>query len=299
MIDPKYDVVFTQAMKRLEHVNYLGVLMGQTVQEWRDTEPIQFDITIAPDRLSWAAHVREDVIVPPRVGFLFGDVVHDLRSILNNVISSIGSDAGLTGKALKALQYPIASTAADFANMGNTYAGLPQDVVQTLKDQQGYNRPPAQALPANTLDAMIILHRFSNQDKHHIATTADAGPQQFKWTISTEYEVPPGPNQGEALFGHDMSKGSMLIRVEPTPCRIRAVTATLAFTGTVIAVAGSDLRVEATQFTSAMIPHVEQTVRQLIGGWMLGDNDQSTRDDARKLGPMKLSFQELASPASS
>lgn len=96
---------------------------------------------------------------PLRLGLIFGDVIHNLRSALDNLVCQL---ALLGSGDCRRTQFPICSTPADFAHRRNTWlSGVDAEHVDRIESYQPYADRDEAA--QRTLKA---INTFDNLDKH-------------------------------------------------------------------------------------------------------------------------------------
>ena len=110
--------------------------------------------------------------IPLELGLLAGDIVNNLRSVMDNAIYSIGRHYGTSS----GISFPVAEYERDYP-LSSTYAGrnrqapkdlikLPNDVRTVIQDVQPYLRHYARG------QLLWMLSKLWNDDKHHSPTLA-------------------------------------------------------------------------------------------------------------------------------
>jgi hypothetical protein len=88
-----------------------------------------------------------------------GDAVHNLRSTLNYVVTSLWTIQDAKDDVLRA-EFPIFIDPDDFHSIGNTHIkGLPVDAQRIIEDLQPYNRK-------KNSDPLWLLHYLDEVEKH-------------------------------------------------------------------------------------------------------------------------------------
>lgn len=101
---------------------------------------------------------------PLRLSFIVGDCIHNLRSILDNLVWQLGNLSGCSTKTLEHIYFPVYETSANFKIKLKALNCLPQtaiDLIESLQPYQPYhggNDPHSHPL--------WILNRLWNDDKH-------------------------------------------------------------------------------------------------------------------------------------
>lgn len=105
---------------------------------------------------------------PPRLGLLAGEVVHQLRATLDNLVWALGQVYPSPNNKAKneELSFPVADTEEKFERLLTKpkYLGIldfPHEALSTLLDAQSFRR----ALDGPDLG---VLHRLWNADKHKV-----------------------------------------------------------------------------------------------------------------------------------
>jgi hypothetical protein len=102
--------------------------------------------------------------LPPNLSFIAGDCIHNLRSILDNLVWQLGNLSGCSKTKLRIMGFPACITPQGFAGELNLLSCLPQaaiDIIESLQPYQPYkgrNEPYSHPL--------WILNRLWNDDKH-------------------------------------------------------------------------------------------------------------------------------------
>jgi hypothetical protein len=98
---------------------------------------------------------------PLDLSFIVGDCIHNLRSILDNLVWQLGELSGCPAGVLKNLSFPVCVDSEDFAKKAELFKGFPQtaiDLIESLQPYQGGNDP--------YYNPLWILNRLWNNDKH-------------------------------------------------------------------------------------------------------------------------------------
>lgn len=105
-------------------------------------------------------HIKVTKYTPKSLGFIFAECIHNLRSVVDNVIWQLGQIHG----APDTISFPVTTHPNDFTSRlndkVNTLSLLPTDALKLVKDLQPYNRGNPEDHP------LWILNRLWNYDKH-------------------------------------------------------------------------------------------------------------------------------------
>lgn len=116
-------------------------------------------------------------------GFILGDVAHNLRSTLDNLLHSIAIDAGVDEKIVKRLQFPVCATAEDWSKKDgglHKVRAFPDEIVEVIEAAQPFNRPG----PKGQAIALAILFELNNADKHRVALRSDLSSTSATFDIT-------------------------------------------------------------------------------------------------------------------
>lgn len=133
------------------HVKQLGFPHSYATERSRDLK-----------RGGYVLKVPEHEAVPPDLGFIAADFVHNLRALLDNIVWEI-APSHLKGN--KNLAFPLCETrtAFDEINKSAFERRMPGKKVAALRRHQPYKRRPEDVRN----DRLRLLHQMWNADKHH------------------------------------------------------------------------------------------------------------------------------------
>jgi hypothetical protein len=159
----------------------------------------------ADDYLTTAFKVREDLVAatavarltisdlpPSELGSMAGDVIHNLRACLDNLIWEITPTAARSRRTA----FPIRSTEAGFASaVTENLSGLPAAVVDAARNVQPFVPERLGGLANNGGELLKLLDDFWNDDKHRVPTVALATlsvvpPSTFRGTLASMSRLP-------------------------------------------------------------------------------------------------------------
>lgn len=149
------------------------------VERESDSDPFDYPMTIEPLEP-----------VPPRIGAILGDAVHDLRSPLDHVICALVEANG--GKCGKQHAFPIFTNRDEWVERvekgrRSPLKGVPSRVWTEVKNMQPYTRGDR---PED--DPLAVLNDLSNRDKHRILNPSFVFPDPnrvpglFSWHPDAE-----------------------------------------------------------------------------------------------------------------
>lgn len=136
-----------------------------------DPPQIQHSFNEATKHFEWSLlHLPK---CAPDTSFVLGDVVHNLRSCLDNMVWTLARKNGTRGDALREAAFPICSSRAEYDNQGSKkVSGLPTSLQDVVAAWQPYNSAEEDLQP------LRWLQHLSNVDKHrmfHVAANATVG----------------------------------------------------------------------------------------------------------------------------
>jgi hypothetical protein len=142
------------------------------IQIFVDSEPYTPTFEKQEQVGRWISRIRVNRTIPSEWSLIVGDVLHNLRSALDNVVYAlITNESGTPAKPAQ-IQFPIFGDSADFKAKREKYlAGMNPKAVAIIEGLQPFNR-----LDRKWHSQLTILNYLSNIDKHrHIIVTTMAG----------------------------------------------------------------------------------------------------------------------------
>jgi len=155
---------------------HLGELTGEIgAFHARNPYRIMIDKDSKPGHELHRVRFLEDI--PVSWGTIVGDVLHNLRSSLDNLASALVVANGRTGRnVINDAQFPIASSELGFQKSLAALKGVSAEakrVIERLKPYQGGT------------DAFWRLHRLDNLDKHTVLIPVGASHTSILWKFNT------------------------------------------------------------------------------------------------------------------
>lgn len=149
-------------MLRLEHARSHRDVFKRELDLFMDSKPYRVGHEVEPqsgDQLVWIEPVGP---MPPRLAFLVGDCIHNLRATLDNLITVLpGADSArsafviLEQRAVNNVGKPV-----PFADAARRLKGIDEAAIQLIESLQPYQRPDPQG------SQLLKLDRLWNRDKH-------------------------------------------------------------------------------------------------------------------------------------
>lgn len=211
------------ARERLAHVDTRGQELADSIKAWMATDPIGGVTNIADDRLSW--ELRWSVASPRFDSWerVFGDAVHNLRSMLDNLLYFIAKSEGADTKQLKNVQFPVVSSEDTWPGVARRRISmLPDRVQQAVESVQPFQRREEE----RSSDPLVLLSSLNIDDKHRIGIVNGIAPQMVAGDFSVEFEdgvTVDGPPRTEFFVGF-IEDGALALHHETAPDRIKRVT---------------------------------------------------------------------------
>jgi hypothetical protein len=183
MVAPEFASCFLKLSRAEEHFNTFKL----EVKEWKDSGPY---VMSRKSDAGGRRHSQIIQIIKPapvdRWALIAGDVVHNLRSVLDNLIYAIAVRESGRNPPPKArdLQFPVASTFERFEDKRRRRIATLSDKVQTrIERAQPYNRPHPQVPPL-----LALLSELDNLDKHNLLNVviSNVAGGKFSFTSSAQ-----------------------------------------------------------------------------------------------------------------
>jgi hypothetical protein len=135
--------------------------------------------------MSWEARLSE-FDGPPldEWALILGDAIHNLRSALDVLVWAHVDTAALNDKQARQIAFPVWSEREAWdGGAARVLRTVPNDVVGRIEECQPFRRPPSERAG----DGLHLLNGLDNTDKHRLALTASARPQEVDATHTLEF----------------------------------------------------------------------------------------------------------------
>jgi len=134
--------------------------------------------------LEYTFIVKGNITVPPRYAVLVGEIIHQIRSSLDHLITALVIHNGCTPSRENA--FPVSSTAEEFKSAikrGNL-KGISVSAIDLVRQQQPFLNPQPED------NFLIALRNFNNKDKHSLLLiVAAAADFAGKVIVSTDENI--------------------------------------------------------------------------------------------------------------
>ena len=148
--------------RRLQRAKFHFEDLDVQFQKWRGFKSYPTEPSRKRKDGGFVLNVAQPQPLEPVFGLIAADFVHNLRSLLDNLIWAI-APASLKGH--KRLGFPICTNRKTFREFSKTVfqRSMPRGFVAALELHQPYKRQPNEV----SLDRLLILHKMWTADKHH------------------------------------------------------------------------------------------------------------------------------------
>src|SRR5690348_7806848 len=123
------DDIHTKLIGRIEFATKRGTEFSTEIRKWGTDHPVSLTGEISDDKLSYK--IVLNFSQQPGLdnwGRTFGDTMHNLRSVLNNMVAEIAQAEGATKEQIKGVQFPVALTAKQWRSEKRRIQVLPPEV---------------------------------------------------------------------------------------------------------------------------------------------------------------------------
>ena len=260
------DQLTAQLAERVRSAAEHGAKLGDQIQTWMKQEPIKGAPAISEDRLSW--ELRVDVVKPapfPQWATTFGDAVHNLRSVLDNLAWGLAVLDGAQPQKPNDIYFPIVEKRDAWAQNQKKIAELPNPAQIAIENIQPFQRTGIDGPPES--DALLLLGRLNNTDKHRFAIQPMLTATEIGHSFSVDFgsdeaaakNVPPDTTISADVFVKD----SVLLRhVTKTP--IVKVKGHFAFKGQVVVIDPIVGPVGVTTVLAQLVTYVPQVMDYVL-----------------------------------
>jgi hypothetical protein len=210
----------TQLRLRLARASRHFSEMQDLVQSVKADVNSDFVLESSDDKLSVYAKYNGNLAdITDELGIVFGDCVHNSRSVLDNLAFSLASIDGDPPYPSRVC-YPICETERAFAEASKSMAGMRDDAIAYIRTTQPFILNTVEPKPVG-VNFLTMLHDLSNIDKHrlpHLAIMTSAG-QQHNFSVSIDlknsnFPFDPATDTRIILGDGILQKGSVLYKFE-------------------------------------------------------------------------------------
>ncbi len=145
-------------MRRIERARRHFMELDEAIREFMDENPYPTTREVDPERGGFRFRVWIKKDLPPNLGLIFGDFVHNLRAALDNLIYETALQ---THRNPRSTKWPFCATQEAFQSLG-MLKYLEDEATQTLEGYQPYHGSMENWQPRY----LAVLNNFWNRDKH-------------------------------------------------------------------------------------------------------------------------------------
>jgi hypothetical protein len=166
--------------------------LAEVVSSWTASNKINARFEWLDDRLGFRL-VLEEFTEPPALedwGLLVGDCAHNLRSALDNLAFALARLVQDPPPNPTDIAFPIYVDQAKFNQHGRRRINqvLPAGA-QLIEALQPFNRDASPQQGNPNQDALVLLQRLNNTDKHQVPTVVLVAPTEIRHACAVEFET--------------------------------------------------------------------------------------------------------------
>ena len=204
-------------------------------------------------------------------GRTFGDAMHNLRSVLNNMVAEIAQAEGATKEQIKSVQFPVALSAKQWRSEKRRIQVLPLEVQTAIEKVQPFSELPQ----SPEQHPLAVLSALSNQDKHRLELTPAIEPLQLAHNTSIEFEEVPDPAVLQQIMSRMVIDGRFqdgveVIRHDTTPYRVEQLIGYHQYHGRVQVVTDEGIALSPAEVMNTVFPAVTNTIDGVLYAWANG-----------------------------
>lgn len=263
------DDIHTKLISRVEFAAKRGTEFSTEVRKWGNDHPVSLSGEIADDRLSYK--VVLNFSQQPNLddwGRTFGDAMHNLRSVLNNMVAEIAQADGATKEQIKNVQFPVALSAKQWRSEKRRIQILPPEVQAAIEKLQPFTQTPQ----SPEQHPLAVLSALSNQDKHRLELTPAIEPLQLAHNTSIEFEEVPDPSVLQQVMDRmkidgRFQDGVEVISHDTTPYRIARLIGYHQYHGRVQVVTDEGATLSPAEVMNMVFPAVTTVIDGVLYAW--------------------------------
>ena len=162
--------------------------LTREIREAVAAERLTLDYEIAPDRLSYSAKlVVGSAPEVDRWAHKAGNIIHNLRSSLDNLIETLGEAPGSQAPSRpNMVHFPVAKTRGEWRDERRRVSHLKALYFNRIRDVQPFNRIEDGKGLQN--DGLLLLSVLDNQSKHRLQLEAEIQLSSIDFDFAVKYE---------------------------------------------------------------------------------------------------------------
>jgi len=142
-------------------------ILKNEIDGWTKANPIRYKTEMYKDGMGFRV-IHEGFLNPPpteRWSLIFGELIHNLRSALDNLAWGLACVKADPPKKPKIIKFPIIQNRKDFKDEGKPITDqMTQDAAEVIKGMQPFEQ--SENNPARNY--LVLLQKFNNEDKHTV-----------------------------------------------------------------------------------------------------------------------------------
>lgn len=267
---PKHiDDIHTKLIGRVEFAAKRGTEFSSEIRRWGEEHPVSLSGEISKDRLSYK--VVLNFSQQPDLdnwGRTFGDVTHNLRSVLNNMVAEIATSEGVQKDQVKNIQFPIALTSKQWRSEKRRIQTLPASIQKTIEEVQPFKQMPG----APETHPLAILSAISNQDKHRLELIPAIEPLELSHNTSIEFEEVPDPFVLQQVMNRmkidgRFEDGVEVITHDTKPYHVEQLIGYHQYHGRVQVVTDEGARLSPAEIMNSVFPVITSVIDNVLYVW--------------------------------
>ena len=267
---PKHiDDIHTKLINRVEFAIKRGNEFSGEISKWGTDHPVTLSGRISEDKHSYK--IVLNFSEQPSLedwSRTFGDTVHNLRSVLNNLVAEIAKAEKLSKQEIKNIQFPIASSAKQWRSEKRRIQSLPKEVQDAIMKVQPFIEIPT----SPETHPLSVLADISNQDKHRLELTPEIEPLQLTHNTSIEFEETPDPSKLQEIMNRmkidgRFQDGVEVIQHDTTPYHVSKLIGYHQYHGRIKLITDEDEVLSPAEVLNAVFPTVTTIIDNVLYAW--------------------------------
>lgn len=184
---------FSGVDSRLKWARSRRKALERSMNYYQKHHPHYWRPKIADDRMSWTLSVAIDKTPPvTEWGLWFAEIIHDLRSVLDNIVWVIAHAHGVPTRPNR-LEFPIVSDSTKWAQASGKISEVPDHAKTYIESIQPFKTGQENSVIRG---ALRLLNELDIQNKHHAPVIAGvSGPQTVRNEWKIVYKEDPSPSE--------------------------------------------------------------------------------------------------------
>lgn len=246
-----------QAMKRHDELFKL-------MNDWRQSDPVEWEQVIQPDQLGWELRLRPRSSPPvEEASILFTEVLGHLRTALNIALQEIARRGHFPVKA-HLIQYPLALDEREFQKQERRLKGLPMYLRNALRWRQPYFLSPL----APSEHPLALIATLDNDAKHRFNLQGSVTVEHLVDTLRPELEDGGSlPDPRRLTYDPKLKDEWPLISEDTSPYAVRQIVGSVDLVVDITFEDRHGNSLTATRFTELALKEVSDSIGFLLAPW--------------------------------